>query len=143
MEECHSEWRRSDLIARTLQQSPEESFDLTQIKLFHRPLSGKSVGLSRKPVNMAVIIEASWQAAVCTATNLKHSLSPWYSIIGLGPHLGCEVAHPLHHPAEQAAVGVGGQGVDRLASGEAGEADQERGEQRNFHNLSQHVVKWN
>ena len=35
------------------------------------PFSGKSVGLSRKPVNMSVIIKASWQTAVCAATNLR------------------------------------------------------------------------
>ena len=94
----------------------------------HSPFSGKSVCLSRKPVNMAVSIQASWQTAVCAATNLKSIYWVHSKISTIYPHLGSQVAHSLHHPTEEAAVGVGGQGVDSLARGEAGEADQEGGE---------------
>ena len=74
--------------------------------LFVSPLSGESVCLPGQPVHVVLGVQAPGEAAVRTAA-----------------HLDRQVADPLHHPAEEAVGGLGGDGIDplRLDPGDAGQ----------------------
>ena len=57
----------------------------------------EGVGGPRQPVHTAVTVQAPGEAAVRAAA-----------------HLDRQVADPLHHPAEEAVGGLGGDGIDPL-----------------------------